>query len=64
MDSGVPNSMSTCSTITGAVQSVEDARGRRLEERDANRTTIETFGLIKRTRGGARRPNRTSEVFS
>jgi hypothetical protein len=54
----------TCKAVEAAVRGIEDARDRRMAEREAKLTTMETFGLIKRTRGGARLPNRKSEVFS
>ncbi len=54
----------TCKAVEAAVQGIEDARDRRMAEREAKLTTMETFGLIKRTRGGARLPNKKSEVFS
>jgi hypothetical protein len=42
-----------CSAIEKAVQGQRTARARRRAEREAIYATLEHFGLVRRTRGGA-----------
>ena len=53
-----------CCARAAAVLGITDARARRPAEREATWKVLESYGLVKRTRGGAPLPSREAEAIS